>query len=325
VGIGGLGPVFSTLAYCLPNYSDLRSEFGSKQVMYPQPAPSDVPRYLAIYFTEEDRDAFAKYSPDLALEAAVSSLCTTLHETIGHASGSMIEGVTEKVRNERLGRWGNGLEEMRAEILALYTFMKFFDEIVDTGFLGEWPKIVPKEFLLRLAIDDVAGGGWRRWRGLPSGSTSISQAHALADTGIMYYLIDHCPQHVQLIQETVTLDGEAPFPALRLRVGDVNQIFPVVEELAQKVQHMSSTADVALVNEFMTTYASSTRDASYADIVTHMRNTQNHGVIETVSVFPEFNVVEDGQGNVVDVTPVTPADPLSHFLKLYEMSRPGTP
>jgi len=257
------------------------------------------------------------------LEQTVGSLSTTLHETIGHASGSMIEGVTEKVRNERLGKWGNGLEEMRAEILAVYTFIRFYDEIVETGFLGEWPHRVPKEIIWRLAIDDVAGGGWRRWRGLPAGTTAISQAHALADTGIMYYLIDHCPEHVQLVQEIVHLEGEPPLPALRLRVGDVHKVFPVIEELAQKVQHMSSTADTNLVNDFMLKYAASTRDSSYASIVTRMRDVQNHGVIETVNVFPEFVVTKDGEGHVVDVVPHPPSDPLTHLKKIYAMSRAG--
>ena len=48
VGIGGLGPTFCTLAYCLPNYQDIRSELGSKQIMYPAPAPSDIPRYMQV-------------------------------------------------------------------------------------------------------------------------------------------------------------------------------------------------------------------------------------------------------------------------------------
>jgi hypothetical protein len=323
IGIGGLGPLFSTLAYCLPNYTDIRSEFGSKQVMYPSPLPSDVNRYMKIYYSEKHREIFRIYSPDLALERSVASLATTLHETIGHASGSMIEGVTEKVRNERLGKWGNGLEEMRAEILALYTAIQFYDEIVATGFLGDWPSKVPKEVIWELVLDDVAGGGWRRWRGLPSGTTAITQAHALADTGIMYYLIDHCPEHIRLVHETVQLsDNEEPLTVLRLRAFDIDKLLPVLEELANKVQHMSSTADAAMVNDFMTKYASSTRDPSYADIVTRMRDAQNHGVIETVHAFPEFDLVTF-DGNVHDAVPRMPSDPLEHFKTIYELSRPG--
>jgi len=324
IGMGGLGPVFCTLAYCLPNYSDIRSEFGSKQVMYPNPPPSDLGRYLLIYCNDEIREVVSRYSPDLALKEAVTSLSTTLHETIGHASGNSIEGVTEKVRNERLGKWGNALEEMRAEVLAMYTILRFYDEVVESGFLGDWPKIVTKDVICKLAIDDVAGGGWRRWRGLPSGSTAISQAHALADTGIMYYLIDHCPDQIALVKESVEIPGEGPLTVLRLQVGDVWKVFPVIEKLAQLIQHLSSTADVDGVNTFMAKYAASTRDPEYADIVTKMRDVQNRGVIETVNVFSEFEIVHGPNGEVVDAKPVPPKDPFEHFVKLYDQSRPGS-
>mmetsp|Transcript_9209 Transcript_9209/g.13943 ORF Transcript_9209/g.13943 Transcript_9209/m.13943 type:complete len:660 (-) Transcript_9209:59-2038(-) len=324
VGMGGLGPVFSTLAYCLPNYSDVRSEIGSKQVMYPAPSPSDVPRYLSIYFSEEDREVFKQYSPDIALERAVSSLVTTLHETVGHASGNMIEGVTEKVRNERVGKWGNGLEEMRAEILALYVTFKFYDEVVETGFLGKWPEIVPKEHILRFALDDVAGGGWRRWRGLPSGTTAISQAHALADTGIMYYLIDNAPEGlISLVEESVDLPEGVTLPVLRLKATNVEALLPTIEKCAQIVQTMSSTADQKMVEEFMNKYAAHTRDPRYADIVTGMRNAAAHGVIETVNVFPELTPKKEGE-DIVDVDSAAPSSALQHFLDIFELSRPGT-
>ena len=323
IGMGSLGPVFSTLAYCLPNYSDIRSELGSKQVIYPAPSPPDILRYTAIYFDKQEREILEKHSPDLSLENVVSTLCTTLHETIGHASGNMIEGITEKVRNERLGRWGNGLEEMRAEILALYCVFKFYDEIVDSGFLGKWPNIVSKEVILRFALDHVAGGGWRRWRGLPSGSISLSQAHAIADTGIMYFLVDHCPQNLSLIQDTLSLPEEEALSVLRLRIGNVDQIFPEIENLAQTVQKMSSTSDSKLVNDFMKEYAASTRNPCYGDIVTRMRDALNHGIIHTVTVFPEFELVLEKE-KVIDARPMIPSNPLNHFCNIFELSRPDS-
>jgi len=61
-----------------------------------------------------------------------------LHETIGHASGNLHKYVdsegneqqlTRDILQERLGKWTRGLEEMRAEILALYTNITFYDEL----------------------------------------------------------------------------------------------------------------------------------------------------------------------------------------------------
>jgi len=333
VGVGGLGPVFCTLAYCLPNYQDVRSALGSKQIMYPAPRPSDPERFLTIYCGPEERSIFEKYSSDLALRESVSALTTTLHETIGHASGRMIPGVTEKIRNERLGRYGNGQEEMRAEILALYVAMRFYDEIVESGFLGEWPARVPKDVMLRLFIQDIAGSGWKRWRGLPSGSTEITQAHAQADTAIMYYLIEHSNGEVKLLQDSIQLkedDGSvSTLPVIHLHVGDPNKIFPVVEKLAQVVQHISSTADKDEALSFMDKYASSTRNPAYADIVTGMREANGRGVLETVNLFPEFDVVYQGEAqdlaHIVDAIPRTPTDPLVHFRYMYDLGRAPPP
>ena len=237
----------------------------------------------------------------------------------------MIEGMSEKVRNERLGKWGNGLEEMRAEILALYTGLRHYDDIVKTGILGDWPEKVPREFILRLIVDNVAGFGWRRWRGLPEGTTAISQAHALADTGIMYYLLDHSPKGVvELVESEVTIpmegatEGVTKLPVIQLVVGDVEGgLLPVVEELAKEVQRMSSEGDVEAVGEFMERYSVSTRDERYAGIVTGMRDALDEGVIETMNVFPELSLEYGGRGEVVGVQGKMPEDHLDYYLRLF--------
>ena len=119
-GLGGLGPCLSTIAYCLPNYDDIRQTIGSKQVMYKLPEPIEVERYKKIYLSPIEQEIYQKYSPDLKLESVIKDLTTTLHETIGHASGKNAPGVTNNSKRDSAGKWLNGLEEMRAEILALY-------------------------------------------------------------------------------------------------------------------------------------------------------------------------------------------------------------
>ena len=89
MGIGTLGPIHRVSAYCLPNYTDLRSQFGSKQVIYSHPPPSNLEKYKKIYLSKAEAMFFERVSPDLALESAIKSLTTTLHETIGHASGAL--------------------------------------------------------------------------------------------------------------------------------------------------------------------------------------------------------------------------------------------
>mgnify|MGYP003642186332 CR=1 FL=1 len=60
--------------------------------------------------------------------------------------------MTEKIRNERLGKYGNGLEEMRAEVLAMYTAIRFYDDIVKSNFMGDWPQKVSSHLFSLLSL-----------------------------------------------------------------------------------------------------------------------------------------------------------------------------
>eukprot|EP01126_Amoeba_proteus_P065197 TRINITY_DN9229_c0_g2_i3.p1 TRINITY_DN9229_c0_g2~~TRINITY_DN9229_c0_g2_i3.p1 ORF type:complete len:429 (+),score=82.70 TRINITY_DN9229_c0_g2_i3:15-1301(+) len=314
MGLGGLGPLLSTIAYCLPNYHQIRSELGSKQVMYTLPPSLDLERYKTIYFGLKQKQFFDRYSPDLRVEDIVSSLCTTLHETIGHASGSSVEGITDEMRNERIGKWLNGLEEMRAEILALFTGTHFYSEIVSSGILEDWPNKISKEDIFTLMIDDIAGGGWKRWRLTPEGSMEIEQAHALADTGIMYYLIDHSDGGILLTKESVAIDGEE-LTCLRLEVVDISKVLPVIRELAIKVQKLSSEAVFEDIDKFMNDYAVSTRDPTFSGIVRKMRAVSTKGVLMRLQVFPQWEEVEG------DVVVRVPNDPIENSLDLWNLSQ----
>nr|QBK87824.1 MAG: peptidase family M49 [Marseillevirus LCMAC202] len=327
MGIGGSGPILSTIAYCLPNYDDMRSKFGSKQVMYTLPQPNEIQRYQNIYYNSSERQLYNEYSPNLELEDAIHSLTTTLHETIGHASGRSdfyidSEGnpqeLTNEIKLERLGEWANGLEEMRAEIIALYTAVTFYDEIAASGILGEWPQKVPKEKMLELCILDIAGSGWKRWCLVPAGDTQITQAHCLADTGIMHYLMDHSGG-VSLVEDLITVDEEF-VPVLRFSVNSVNDILPVIEELAQIVQRFASTAPIEEINTFMKTYAASTRNPRYGGIVRNMEKIYKRGIKGSLQLFPEWDVVMESD-RIVDAIPKRPTNSFSNLSNLYQLTK----
>lgn len=314
MGTGGLGPILSTIAYCLPNYNDIRSELGSKQIMYSLPAPSNVERYKQFYLTDEYQKFYDQYSPDLELEDKIYSLLTTLHETIGHASGGSSK--TEEERKEGIGKYWNGLEEMRAEILAVYTAITFYDEIAESGILDEWPSKVPKDEMRKLFILDRVNSGWKRWGGMQVGEKNVTQAHAIADTGIMYYLIDHSEGTIKLCEKEITVDGEIT-SVLYGEINDLEKAVKLVEELATLVQRMSSEADPELVQSFMDTYATSTRDERYSGIVKNMKNVYAKGIDCKLQIFPEWLEVKNVYDKVIDAIPFKPQDPFDACLKLY--------
>lgn len=104
----------------------------------------------------------------------------------------------------------------------------------------------------------------------------VKQAHALADNGIMWYLIDHSEGALELREETVSLDGKE-FPVLRMIVHDMNKLLPVIEKLAIEVQRLSSNAVFSEIDEFMNKYAVSTRNPRYSGIVRQMREELTQG------------------------------------------------
>jgi hypothetical protein len=315
MGTGDLGPILSTIAYCLPNYNDIRSELGSKQIMYVFPEVDNVERYKQLYFSKDEQKFFDTYSPDLKLEQNIDAFTTTLHETIGHASGANIEGITNEIKSKNTGKWKNGLEEMRAEIIALYTSVFFYDEISECGILGNWSNTVPKEKIFELLIQNIAGGGWKRWKRISVDETKIENAHTLADTGIMYYLIDHSDGGMELIEDTIQYLG-SDVNVLRLVIHDLNKVIPVIKELATLVQKLSSTADAKGIDDFMNAYAASTRNIKYSGIVRKMNELLNDGCKINVQVFPEWR---NNNGSFVATIP---NDPIDATLRMWQLSNP---
>ena len=330
-GIGFLGPVSFVVAYCLPNYSDITSQLGSKQIMYTTSKPSDIKKYMKIFMSDVESKFFKKYSPNLELDEAISSLLVTLHETIGHASGSIISGFTSKKRNALLGEWGNALEEMKAEIIALYTAVTFMDEICEAGIFEKWNKKVNQYDLKYLCIKEKLNKGWMRWVHVKD--TRVKGAHALANTAIMYYLLDK--SNVKLTKEEVEVDGE-PLTVLRVTDFDICDLIPHIKELAYTVQRFSSTVPVHEIDAFMRKYAMSTRNSEYGAIVKNMRDVYNNGVEIKSQVFVDwipvkrcgvsglsFSPLLEGLfplrgNNLIDAIPSKPVDPFTYYSEMFK-------
>lgn len=331
IGIGGLGPSLMTIAYCLPNYNDIRSKCGSKQVMYSLPKPTNLPRYMKVFLSREDISFYEQYSPDMTLEKKIYSLLVTLHETIGHASGNNVAPLTNDLKAKRIGKWNNGLEEMRAEILALYTALTFYDDIVDTGILGDWTSTLTeagldaKVTIKKLFIEHFLQSGWTRWSSTPINSTDVTQAHALADTAILYYLIDNCPEIISLEVKNVSIDDD-DLTVLRvvnkITSNNLSIVEDAVKQMATTVQRFSSTAPTDEINEFMNTYAVSTRDKRFGKIVKNMTLVSSEGAQQKLQIFPEWKLLLKPESTAeLDAIPSKPDNALNACLKIWDLTQ----
>lgn len=116
VETGDSGPT-SPAAYNLPNYNDLRRDYGSKNVILLniEEARSEKIRELTIneFYLPEYRD-LVRTSGDRARQWEVY-----MHEVIGHGSGKPAAGLKADPA-VAIGRAYSSLEECRADLVALY-------------------------------------------------------------------------------------------------------------------------------------------------------------------------------------------------------------
>lgn len=281
-GAGDLGPLKSILAYCLPNYNEIRSKDGSKQIIYPAEknlAESMNPELAQqLYRLREHITWHKKHDPEFLLPRELKNLLTTLHETIGHASGRLAQhtfkegepltlgnttynvgdtiNLTSGLLSELLVGYENSIEELRAEIIALYSAIHHLEDLASHGFLTEWHKSLSKNDLLSRIILQMAYKGIARLLNQPESAEYISGAHPQANTCIMNYLIDK--GGIELVKETVTVAGSA-YTVVDLRIADLDRCIEVVTELMQRVQRIKSTGDRLDAQKLIDTYGKPAR------------------------------------------------------------------
>lgn len=307
MGIGGIGPGFSTVAYCLPNYEDLKSEYGSKQVMYSlDNLKGDVDLKKQLLFDADELTFINRFSNDLGIFETIHSCSITLHETIGHASGNLHmyvdndgkeQPLTRDLLQECLGKWTRGLEEMRAEILALYTNITFYDELNEIGYYGQYGTNVEKNKMIELIIMEMVEAGPARWKSMPDDTTEVNGAHPQANTGIMYYLLDNSGG-LEMNEVQVQHNGNN-FVNLKFKITDLNAVIKCIKELAYTVQRFTSTAPSKEIDDFMKKYAFSTRNINYSRYVRELSEYMREGVKQYLQIFPTITMSKDNKGKKI--------------------------
>lgn len=336
---GGAGPVKVVGAYCLPNYTDIRSEHGSKQIMYQlgKGLGELMNPHLALrlFFIKEQADWLEKHDQQGTLNHDIWDVHVVLHETLGHGSGAdarhvfvegdplTISGKTYKVgdiiqvtsdnNTEFIGGYSSALEELRAEIIALYTSIYNYDALDASGLFKDWTQKIGKEKLTEWFILNMAQSGLDRLLVQADNATEIVQAHARADTTIMNYLIDH--GGLELVEEQYPVNG-VPHTVVGLRVTDLKLAMQAVTDLACLVQRCKSTADGQAVAELMQTYGICVRHPKYIKTLKANRQAVQGDLKEIAEIFPCLKPELDTAGNVIDINAEWPASFLEQNLEL---------
>lgn len=340
---GDLGPVKLVAAYCLPNYSDIRAQYGSKQVMYQVGKglgelinPSLA---LRLFNIKEHADWLEINDPQGKLNHDIWDVHVVLHETLGHGSGRDAqhvfvngdpltiggkvyeEGDVIQVTNENgtefIGSYSSALEELRAEIIALYTSIFNFDELDASGLFKDWTEKIGKQKLIEWFILHMAKAGVSRLIAQVDNAVEIVQAHAQANTAIMNYLLDH--GGLELVEEIYPVN-DVKHTVIDIRLTDLNKAIEAIKDLACLVQRYSSTADGQAVEKLMKRYGTCVRHPEYIKILKDNRKAVQGDLKEVAEIFPSLMPELDENGTVIDISASWPANFIEHQLELNRLA-----
>jgi len=337
--VGNLGPLNITAAYCLPNYQEIRSAHGSKQIIYHldkgigELLNADL--YHQLFHIPEHYAWLQKHDPEFALDRDIFNLECILHETLGHGSGKFtthvfqegdnfaIDGKAYAVGDEIPVTSGNieqflagyaaTLEELRAEIIALLAAITNYDELAASGIMGEWPQKIEKNKMIELLMNAMAQRGLSRLILQPEGATEVAGDHARANTTIMNYLVDH--GGIAFAEEEIIVNGK-PYTVLGTRVVDRARAMEGVKELAILVQKINSTGDTQGVRRLIETYGKPIRHPEHLRTVQENMRACVGDVKVSGSLYPDFYpIYDDATGEVVDVKAQWPKNIVEQFMK----------
>lgn len=340
---GDAGPVKITAAYCLPNYEDIRAEHGSKQIIYQMGKGIGelVNAQLArkLFNISAHVQWLEQYDPHGQLDHDIWDAHVILHETLGHGSGRFAEhvfvpgdplaiggktyqigesiAVTPENANEFFGGFGSAFEELRAEILALYTSIFNFDELAVAGIFKSWPVTIGKQKFIERMIIHMAEHGLTRLLFQADNAQEIVGAHARANTAITNYLIDH--GGLRLVRELYAVQNKQ-HTVVGIAIDDIEQVKAAIKTLAIEVQRMKSTADGQGVARLMQQYGTCVR---YPELITALKENQQvvQGQLKEVAeIFPRLIPVYNEQGSMIDIAATWPASFLEQQLELSKLA-----
>ncbi|MCL5875682.1 MAG: dipeptidyl peptidase 3 [Candidatus Dependentiae bacterium] len=323
-GAGQAGPLQVTAAYCLPNYEDIRSTHGSKQIIYQAEkglgSLLNPSLYRKLFYLKEHADFLEKNDSDGALGRDIWNVHCILHETLGHGSGKLaihtfVEGDPLTIDNTtyNIGDTlaltpansipffegvGQSLEELRAEIIALYTSIFMFDELAHAGLYKQWPEKIGKEICIAWLIYDMMGTGLRRLQSQPINSVEISGSHAQANTIIMNYILDSGA--VLLVEEKLKIEND-DHSVLGFKIIDLQKACDAITELAIKVQEIKSTANGVVFRKLLERFGRFVRNQEHTKILQNNMKLVVGDLKAAAFIYPRLTPITTTDGTIIDI------------------------
>ena len=227
LGVGDAGPN-SPVAYNLPNYSDIRRDFGSKNIILynVQEAKSGGIRKQIIdeFYLPKHRENYREYGK-IGRRWEVY-----MHEVIGHGSGKPEDDLQSDPRT-LLGRAYSALEECRADLVALYHILD--PKLVEIGAFSaqQQLKVAEAQYIGHLQ------GHMNRYRSLQD--DNVREAHRKGRELVLRYLVEGGEEQDQDYGvRVVQVDGN-----YYVEIVDLSKAHQGIARLLGTLQTMKSKGD----------------------------------------------------------------------------------
>lgn len=296
-GTGDMGPV-PWAGYNLPNYDDIRTSVGSKNVVFVNLLASrsekDFQATLKEFYLPEYQ-ALVRGKVDL-----VSRWMVYLHEILGHGSGRSDASLKDDPRNI-IGQSFSALEEARADLVALYHMGS--PQLVE---IGVFPADQAQDVLLATYVNYFQGflALYRRFDG-----EVIREPHWKGRQLILSWLLSGGEEGGQDFGLVLEQKEGKYF----VRVTDAAKVRAGVAHLLERVQRVKSTGDrdgaEKLIERFGARFDPKVRDEILA------RSKALKLPHQTSFVFPHVVPVRDRKGEVTDARLENDEDLTSQHLR----------
>jgi len=269
----------SPLGINLPNSNWIRAEAGSKSVTLANITDAKDIVARGSGFMEEFAFDRAEIDRAVTYGSLSDALHTDMHECIGHASGKLAPGTDPNA----LKNYASPLEEMRADLFALYFMMD--PKMAEIG-------LVPSDEPAKAQYDNYIRNGFLTQIVRIQPGKDIEQAHMRCRSAIAHWVYEK--GKAENVIEVVKRDGKT-----FVRVNDYEKLRGLFGEMLKEVQRIKSEGDFAAGKEMIENYGVKIDQELHAEILA--RYAKLNLAPYSGFVNPMMITITDRNGRVKDV------------------------
>lgn len=269
----------SPLGINLPNSNWIRTEAGSKSVTLANITDAKDIVARGSGFLEEFALDQAEIDRAVKWGSLSDALHTDMHECIGHASGKLAPGTDPNA----LKNYASPLEEMRADLFALYFMMD--PKMTEIG-------LVPSDEPARTQYDSYIRNGFLTQIVRIQPGKDIEQAHMRCRSAIAHWVYEK--GKAGNVIEVVKRDGKT-----FVRINDYQKLRTLFGEMLKEVQRIKSEGDFAAGRNMIENFGVKIDSELHSEILSRYAGLNLAPYSGFVN--PVMTPVTDSNGKITDV------------------------